>query len=56
MRRLAQRLFTLCTAASLVLCLAAVAVWVRSYHVRDWFSYQSEVGADSRQWHVSVGL
>lgn len=31
MRRLARRLFTLCSAASLVLCVAAAALWARSY-------------------------
>ena len=35
MRRLARRLFTLCSAVSLVLFLAACVLWVRSYFVGD---------------------
>ena len=31
MRRLARHLFTLCSAVSLVLCVAVCALWVRSY-------------------------
>jgi hypothetical protein len=30
MRKLARRLFTLCSAASLLLCVATVALWARS--------------------------
>ena len=35
MRRLARRLFTLCSAVSLLLCVAACMLWVRSYLVAD---------------------
>ena len=35
MRRLARRLFTLCSAVSLLLCVAACVLWVRSYFVSD---------------------
>ncbi len=35
MRRLARRLFTLCSAVSLVLCVAAAVLWVRSYWKAD---------------------
>ena len=35
MRRLARPLFTLTAAASLALCVAACAVWVRSYYAGD---------------------
>src|SRR5688572_23382625 len=37
MRRLARHLFTFCSAASLVLCVAVGAIWVRSYFVSDQF-------------------
>jgi len=35
MRRLARHLFTLCSAAALLLCVAACAMWVRSYAAED---------------------
>ena len=35
MRRLARRLFTLCSAVSLLLCVAACVLWVRSYRATD---------------------
>ena len=35
MRRLARRLFTLCSVASLLLCVALCVLWVRSYWVSD---------------------
>jgi hypothetical protein len=35
MRRLARRLFRLCSAVSLLLCVAACVLWVRSYWVAD---------------------
>src|SRR5687768_14703719 len=35
MRRLARRLFTLCSALSLLLCVAVCVLWVRSYWVAD---------------------
>jgi len=35
MRRLARHLFALCSAGSLVLCVAAGVLWVRSYRVAD---------------------
>jgi hypothetical protein len=40
MRRLARHLFTLCSAMSLVLCVAACVLWVRSYWVTEmwWFT------------------
>jgi hypothetical protein len=38
MRRLAQRLFTLCTAVSLLLCAAVCVLWVRGYNVVDGFN------------------
>ena len=37
MRRLVRRLFTLCSAVSLVLCVAACVLWVRSYRTMDNF-------------------
>src|SRR5688500_10563560 len=38
MRRVARHLFTLCSAVSLVLCVAVCVLWVRSYWVSDWFT------------------
>ena len=35
MRRHARRLFAFCSAVSLALCVAAVALWVRSHRVHD---------------------
>jgi hypothetical protein len=35
MKRLARTLFTLCSTASLLLCVAACTLWVRSYHRLD---------------------
>ena len=35
MRRLARRLFTLCSAVSLLLCVAVCVLWVRSFWVKD---------------------
>ena len=39
MRRLARRLFTLCSAVSLLLCVAVCVLWVLSYTVRPEFSH-----------------
>ena len=47
MRRVARRLFTLCTAASLLLCAAACVMWVRSYGVGEggkWWSARGGAG------------
>jgi hypothetical protein len=41
-RRLARHLFTLCSAASLLLCVAVCALWVRSYFVVDGLSHSRE--------------
>ena len=35
MRRLARRLFTLCSALSLLLCVGVCVLWVRSYRTQD---------------------
>jgi hypothetical protein len=42
MRRLARRLFTSCSAVSLLLCVAVCVLWVRSYRGADhlWLSYR----------------
>src|SRR5688572_6283696 len=48
MRRLARRLFTLCSAASLLLCVAVCVLWPASFvrsHV--WMSPHAEIRADS---------
>jgi hypothetical protein len=44
MRRLARRLFTLCSAASLVLCVAVCVLWMRSYWRRDVVSVTRDHG------------
>src|SRR5687767_9569802 len=43
MRRLARRLFTLCSAVSLLLCVAAYVLWVRSYREVDGFELSATV-------------
>jgi hypothetical protein len=48
MRRLARHLLTVCTALSLVLCAATVALWVRSYHVADLVFWVFEADAAER--------
>lgn len=45
MRRLARWLFTLCSAASLVLCVAACVLWVRSYSVADRVDWANDAGS-----------
>jgi hypothetical protein len=44
MRRLARHLFTLCAAASLLLCIAAATMAVRSFSVEDELDYLSPGG------------
>ncbi len=41
MRRFARRLFTLCSALSLVLCVAVCVLWGRSYWVQDTLTWSS---------------
>src|SRR5688500_108199 len=41
MRRPARRLFTLCSAVSLLLCVAVCVLWARSYFVRDVIEYDA---------------
>ena len=43
-----RRLFTLCSALSLLLCVAVCGLWVRSYQVGDW------VGRD--EWMMQAGF
>jgi hypothetical protein len=40
-----RRLFNLLTALSLLLCVAVVALWVRSYYVADWVGRANVRGA-----------
>jgi hypothetical protein len=40
MRPLARRLFTLCSAASLLMCVAACGLWVRSYAVTQFVGWR----------------
>jgi len=35
-----RRLFAILSALSLMLCIVAVGLWVRSYHTADWLTYQ----------------
>ena len=44
MRRLARRLFTLCSAVSLLLCVAVCVLWVRSYRARATSGDRADVG------------
>src|SRR5687768_902948 len=59
MRRLAQRLFTLCSAASLLLCVGVCVLWVRSLHWVD-FAVVSVHDREVRVWTnpqvVTVGV
>jgi hypothetical protein len=49
-RRFARRLFTLCSAASLLLCVMVCVLWARSYWTDDRFSCERVVvAADGRQ-------
>ena len=41
MKRLARRMFTLCSAASLLLCVAVCALWVGSYERLDGFTLRT---------------
>ena len=41
MKRLARQLFTFCALLSLLLCVAACVLWVRSYVVRDVIEYET---------------
>ena len=44
-----RRLFTIVAALSLLLCLATVVLWVRSYWVGDsWFVYDPSAGEEHR--------
>jgi hypothetical protein len=52
MRRTARRLFTLCSAASLLLCVAVCVLWARSYWVVD--MAQHVAVRDSRTRLISV--
>jgi hypothetical protein len=53
MRRLARHLFTLCSAVSLVLCVAVCVLWVRSYVTFDSYArygYTPTSGTAGRSW------
>ena len=53
MRRLARHLFTLCSAVSLLLCVAVCVLWVRSYYAADSFGWEY---ADDERGSRSVGM
>src|SRR5687767_2128357 len=63
MRRLARRVFTLCSAVSLLLCVAVSVLWVRSYWTTD-FVFRTTVDERGRatgshsvaSWRGSVWL
>jgi hypothetical protein len=44
-----RRLFTPLSAASLLLCVATVVLWVRSYWAADWLCYE-DTSADRGRW------
>jgi hypothetical protein len=44
MRRLARHLFTLCSALSLFLCIAACVLWVRSYRIMEQINWRNAGG------------
>ncbi len=48
-----RRLFTFLSALSLLLCVASVALWVRSYRAADCFGWAYRDGTGG---HVSVGI
>ena len=53
MRRLARAIFTVVSAASLLLCVATCVLWVRSYWVRDgaaWFRHTEFAEDGEWQW------
>jgi hypothetical protein len=45
-----RKLFTLCSATSLLLCVAMCALWARSYRVGTTWGYYAEQGVDG-MWH-----
>ena len=53
MRRLARRLFTLCSAASLLLCVAVGVLWLRSYWVGEDFSHGAPGHVLPMMWYVT---
>ena len=59
MRRLARWLFTLLSAASLLLCVAIVVLWVRSYRLTDLIEWRGDRGwrsVRSAEGRLVVGL
>src|SRR4051794_3212026 len=57
MRRLARHLFTLCSAASLLLCVVVCVLWVRSYGEWDslFYAAREDAGWTSRQAYCCAG-
>ena len=49
-----RRLVNFAAVVSVVLCVAMVPAWVRSYRISHRWSYQSNIGSALRQWHVSI--
>jgi hypothetical protein len=49
MRRLARHLFTLCSAASLLLCVAVCVLWVRSHSAFDHLWYRHRLSQSPQQ-------
>ena len=54
MRRLLRWTFNTLAMASLLLCLATAALWVRSYCVYDWFHAHRREADDAREDHYCV--
>jgi hypothetical protein len=56
MRRLARHLFTLCSAVSLLLCVAVCAVWVRSHGVGQRLRWEETVDEAAREQAVELEM
>jgi hypothetical protein len=52
-RRLARHLFTLCSALSLLLCVAVCVLWVRSYVATEWLVYQKTEPSNRLWWKLT---
>ena len=51
-----RRLFTVLSALSLLLCVAAAVLWVRSRYIEDWVSYQPRDVTAPVPWHKEFSL
>ncbi len=53
MKRLARRLFTLCSASSLLLCVSVVALWILSYFTSVGFTWSDGVRVPTAGYQVA---